>query len=209
MRTRPAAGAATRPVTRPMRSFDPVRLGAAECAGWVGYYRRQWGLVLVSAVRMVRIGFGMPWPRTLYGAWLVLRANQLWAPVPDNDPDGARRTMRRFYALVARTVGERFDVDEAARLEVEWWRVHRHLQRDAPDDDPGALVDALTTLYAHVYGTEPERVREAAAGRAEATRISDRWVTEGCDPTSPAVGRERATLVRSYAALLAAVHTDP
>ena len=38
---------------------------------------------------------------TLYGAWLVLRANQLWAPQPDNDPDGARRTMQRFYALVA------------------------------------------------------------------------------------------------------------
>jgi hypothetical protein len=28
----------------------------------------------------------MSWPRTLRGAWLVLRANQKWAPVPDNDP---------------------------------------------------------------------------------------------------------------------------
>jgi len=28
----------------------------------------------------------------------------------------------------------------------------------------------------------------------------------GCDPEDPAVGRERALLVRSYAALLAAVH---
>jgi hypothetical protein len=37
-------------------------------------------------------------------------------------------------------------------------------------------------------------------------RDSDRWVDEGCDPDSPLVERERAALVRSYAALLAAVH---
>ena len=195
---------------RSMRAFDPVRLGAAECAGWVGYYRRQWGRVLVSAVGMVRFGFGMPWPHTIYGAWLVLRANQLWAPVPDNNPDGARRTMRRFYALVAATTHESFDVDVAARLEVEWWRVHRHLQRDVPDEqDQSPLVDALAALYAHVYGVTPDQVRPAAAGRAAAARISDRWVADGCDPASPAVARERAALVRSYAALLAVVHPMP
>ena len=192
--------------TGSIRSFDPRCLGSAECDAWIGYYLRRWGTVLSAAVRMVRIGFGMPWPHTLYAAWLVLRANQLWAPVPDNDPDGARAMMRRFYALVARTGDEAFDVDEAARLEVEWWRVHRHLQRDAPDDDRVALDDALTALYAHVYDAPPDSVRPAAAQRAEAARISDRWVADGCDPKSPAIAIERATLVRSYAALLAAVH---
>ena len=192
--------------SRSMRSFDPRRLGAAECDAWVGYYLGRWPLVLGAAVRMVRIGFGMPWPQTLHGAWLVLRANQLWAPVPDNDPVGARRTMRRFYVLAARSSGEEFDVDEAARLEVEWWRVHRHLQRDAPDEDQAALVDALAALYAHVYGVPADTVRLAAAERAAACRVSDRWVADGCDPDSPALGAERAALVRSYAALLAAVH---
>ena len=189
-----------------MRSFDPIRLGGAECEAWVAYYRRRWLRVLVSAVRMVRVGFGLPWPRTLCGAWLVLRANQLWAPA-DNDPDGARRVMRRFYALVARTHGESFDVDEAARLEVEWWRVHRQRQRDAPLESTAAVAAALAALYAHLYGVGPEKVQLAAAERAAAVRISDRWVQDGRDPASPALGEERATLVRSYAALLAAVHS--
>jgi hypothetical protein len=189
-----------------MRNFDPRALGAAECDAWVGYYRRRWGVVLVSAVRMVRVGFGMSWPRTLHGAWLVLRGNRLWAPVPDNDPDGARRAMRRFYELVAASSGEKFDVDEAARREVEWWRVHRHLQRVAPGDDPEQLVDALAALYAHVYGVDPADVRLAAAERAAACDISDHWVAQGCDPAAPALREERAALVRSYAALLAAVH---
>ncbi len=82
----------------------------------------------------------------------------------------------------------------------------RHRQRDAPDDDRRALDHALTALYAHVYGVAPEAVRAAAEQRAEAARISDRWVDDGCDPGSPALPAERAMLVRSYAALLAAVH---
>ena len=193
----------------PMRSFDPNALGRLECAAWVGYYRKRWGRVLTAAVGMVREGFRLPWPRTLVGAVYVLRANQLWAPVPDNDPVGARRAMRRFYALVASTHGETFDVDEAARLEVEWWRLHRVLQRDTPGEDAEPLVNALAALYAHVYRVPAEQVRLAAAERAEAMRVSDAWVAAGCDPASPMIADERAALVRSYAALLAAVHRPP
>ena len=32
----------------------------------------------------------------------MLRANQLWAPQTDNDPDGARAAMERFYTLLKR-----------------------------------------------------------------------------------------------------------
>ncbi len=174
-----------------MRSFDPRRVGRLECATWVTYYRREWLKFLVAALEVTRHAFALSWPATLRGAWLVLRANQLWAPYPNNDPEGARRCMRGFYALVARRHGVTFDVTEAARLEVEWWRIHRHLQRDDPTADERALVDALAALYAHV---------------ALAMRHSDRWVDEGCDMASPLIPLERAALVRSYAALLAAVH---
>lgn len=189
-----------------MRSFDPLKVGRLECAAWVTYYRREWLSFLRAAVSLTRHTFGLRWPATLYGAWLVLRANQLWAPYPDNDPDGARDCMRRFYGLVRRHHRERFDVAEAARLEVEWWRVHRYLQRDNPDGDPRPLLDALSALYAHVYGMPQEDVRLAAEQRALAMRDSDRWVAEGCRLESPLIERERAALVRSYAALLAAVH---
>jgi hypothetical protein len=57
-----------------------------------------------------------------------------------------------------------------------------------------------------VDGVNPDTVRPAAAQRAIAAQISDRWVEDGRDPTSGALWDERAELVRSYAALLAAVH---
>lgn len=113
-----------------MRGFDPRAVGRRECGAWVAYYRRQWVRFLLFAVGMVRAGFTLPWPDTLRGAWLVLRANQLWAPAEGNDPDGARRYLRRFYELVSGRHGEHFDVTEAARLEVEWWRAHREAQHD-------------------------------------------------------------------------------
>src|SRR6476469_955486 len=83
------------------RSFDPVAIGRLECDAWAAYYRREWWPFLKAAVGMVGAGFGMGPRRTLAGAWYVLRANQVWAPYPDNDPDAAREQMRRFYALVA------------------------------------------------------------------------------------------------------------
>jgi hypothetical protein len=35
---------------------------------------------------------------------------------------------------------------------------------------------------------------------------SDRWVEAGCRLTSPLIEEEQAALIRSYAALLAAIH---
>jgi hypothetical protein len=190
-----------------MRDFDPRLVGRLECTTWVTYYRREWWPFLRAAVRVTRHAFALSWPATLYGAVLVLRANQLWAPYPENDPDGARRCMRRFYALVARRHAERFDVGEAARLEVEWWRLHRLRQRELPPGDaPDPLVEAIAALYAHVYAVAADDVRQAARERVCAMDVSDRWVDAGRDLSSPLVAEERAALVRSNAALLAAVH---
>ncbi len=183
-------------------TFDPVRLGAHECDAWVGYYRRDWLLVLRSAVGMVRVGFGTGRIATLRGAWSVLRANQVWAPYPDNDPDRAREFMRRFYALVARSHALTIDPVEAARLEVDWWHEHRVLQRERTDADETALVTALADLYAYVYQRPVQDMLEPAQDRALAMRVSDAWVADGCRPEDPRVAEERRLLVRSYARLL-------
>jgi hypothetical protein len=189
-----------------MRSFDPRRVGSLECRAWETYYRRKWGAFLVASIGLVRAAFRMSWPRTLVGAWLVLRANQVWAPFPGNDPDKARALMRRFYQLLRVSEDGRFDPARAAELEVEWWRVHREHQHAALDDPSEGLTAALRDLYAYTYSADPTDVHRAAQLRAEAMDVSDRWVEAGSDPENPLLAQERALLVRSYAALLAAVH---
>ena len=60
-------------------------------------------------------------------------------------------------------------------------------------------------LRLHVRRGAPD-VLAAAELRAEAMDVSDAWVAAGCDVDDPRLAQERALLVRSYAALLAAVH---
>ncbi|MGA8804074.1 MAG: hypothetical protein WB462_05985 [Solirubrobacterales bacterium] len=188
-----------------MRSFDPRRVGELECDAWVAYYRRRWLTLLRASFGLTREAFGLSVPDTVRAGWWVLRANQLWAPYPDNDPEGARRYMERFYRMIAARQDEPFDSAEAARREVEWWRAHRELQHDRGAGDDRSLVDALAQLYSYVYSVPQESVEAAARERAHAMLHSDRWIDEGCDPSSPLIDQERAALIRSYESLRAAV----
>ncbi len=186
------------------RLFDSVVLGNRETDAWAAYYRHEWRRFLVAAVGMVSTGFGMGPAKTLVGAFHVLRANQLWAPYPDNDPDGARMSMCRFYKLVAADKALDIDPVRAAELEVEWWRLHREHQHE-PDVPERALVTALVDLYSYVYAASPDSMRDAARFRVEAMDLSDRWVEAGCRTDDPLLAAERRALVASHSALLDAV----
>src|SRR4051794_32135165 len=166
-----------------MRSFDPRAVGRLECRAWETYYRRKWVACLIAFVALVRAAFRMSWPRTLAGAYLVLRANMKWAPYPDNDPPAARALMARFYRLLARAEPDAvFDPVRAAQVEVEWWRAHRARQHRTGPEGLEELVGAVQDLYAYTYGAERADVRAAAELRAEAMDLSDEWVQAGCDP---------------------------
>jgi hypothetical protein len=190
-----------------LRSFDPFEMADLEYRMWVGYYLRRWTHVLAAAVRLFRLGFGRDLVLAMRGAWLMLRAIQLWAPIPDNDPDGARTCMRELYALVKLRFGEPADPALAAALEVDWWRAHRERQYSADPAEKGdELLESVIRLYCYLFGETEAAIRPAAVHRVQAMDLSDQWVREGCRPDSRLLSAERAALVRAYAALLAAVH---
>jgi len=124
------------------RSFDPVLLGQRECAAWAAYYRHERGRVLVSSIGLVRAGFGMAWPRTLLGAWYVLRANQaralseLYAHVYDIAPEAVTEAAQHRVV--------------AMRLSDEW--VEAGCDRDDPRlaDECRELIASYTALSAVV-----------------------------------------------------------
>jgi hypothetical protein len=192
-----------------LRSFDPFRIADLEYRMWVGYYLRRWTQVLAAAIRLFRLGFGMDLVRTVQGAWLMLRAVQLWAPFPDNDPDGAKAYMRELYALVRLRFGEPADPERAAALEIDWWRAHRERQYSPDPAEAGdELLESVIRLYCYLFGQTETVVRPAAVHRVQAMDLSDRWVREGCPADSPLLALEHAALVRAYAALLAALHCE-
>jgi hypothetical protein len=121
---------------------------------------------------------------------------------------GPTRSGRRTRTTTP-SEGLSIDTRHAAGLEIEWWRAHREDQYAAGPENAEALIRALADLYAYTYGVEHSEVRRAAELRAEAMDVSDRWIAAGCDPADPLLAEERVLLVRSFAALPAAVHRPP
>jgi hypothetical protein len=67
-----------------------------------------------------------------------------------------------------------YDAARAARLELDWWIVHR----EAADHPPGGLEAALAALAAELYQVPAGRLAEHARRRAEAMTVRDRRATE-------------------------------
>jgi hypothetical protein len=185
-----------------MRTFNPRRLAYYEKENYVAYYQKRWLRLLRVSVGMVKEAFGLSWWQAIYAAYLVARAEIAFAPFPHNDVPLAEAYMRRFYTFIRKVHGEAFDVEQAARTEVNWWIVHRKLFANPENQE---LVDALAAQYAAAYGVKPEQVREAARHRAQAMLYSDRWVNEGRPASSPLLAQEEDELIKAYTALREAV----
>ena len=200
-----AYGVLTAPTTMPGRSplyaFDPKAVGQLEQRAWQAYYLRQWPQLFDLMLRMTRSAFGLSLPQAVYASYLNTQAQVTWAR--QGAQDGlAEEYMRRFYAYVREPVGGTYDVDKAAQLEVEWWAVHRN-RNQYPDHS--TLAAALAATYAEVYRVPAERVLAAGEARAAAMDLSDQWILEGKDPTSPLLAEIATLLVQSYRSLSEAV----
>jgi hypothetical protein len=183
----------------PLARFSPWKLARYEKENYVAYYQRRWLKLLRASVGMVKESFSLPLPLAIYGAYLVARAEIAFAPpAPQNDIPLAETYVRRFYGFIQSIHHLDFDVQEAARLEVHWWGVHRKLFGQAEN---GELVEALACAAAALFQVDPARLRQAAYHRAQGMLLSDRWVKNGQEPDSPLLAAEEIELAKGYAAL--------
>jgi hypothetical protein len=151
-------------------SFEPVALGKLEAATWRAYYHKEWLRLLALSINLTHTAFNMPWPQTLYGSRLVAQALRAWSSHPA-DAQAAEYNMRRFYDVLARTHHLDIDPQQAAHLEVDWWRIHRHCASNSSDYDP--ISYGIAKTYSHVYQTPQPPLQAAAQERTEAMRIND------------------------------------
>jgi hypothetical protein len=77
--------------------------------------------------------------------------------------------LRDYYAILRRSSDTPFSVEECARLELEWWMVHR--ERAA--HPPGDLEQSLAALQAALFRRPANLFREHAAARAAAMLLRD------------------------------------
>ena len=186
-------------------AFDPDRLADLETAMWKAYYRRRPARLLGHLIEGLREQGHASWPRALAAAFFLTKGAAGFARATDN--------YERFAPDIARgyrLLGLPPDVDavEVARRELRWWVVRREIGLAAGS----AAGDAITRLYAAIYGLPEARVAEAGRLRGNAAEIRDRGAA--ADPDGP-TGRgldywpEVARLLRdSYRELHRALAAD-
>jgi hypothetical protein len=186
--------------------FDPDRLAQLETRMWKAYYRRQPARLFGWLLLGLREQAGVGWPKALVASLYLTRAAAGFAR-STGDYDRYAPDIARGYRLLG--LSEHVDALEVARRELRWWVVRREIGLAAGS----AAGEAITALYAELYGVPQEAVEEAGRLRGQAAEVRDRGAA--ADPDGPAgAGRaywpEVARLLRdSYRELARAVSDPP
>jgi hypothetical protein len=153
-----------------LRDFDPVEVAKLETAMWRSYYDRKPRQLFWLLAELLQNQYELPLVRSNLAAHHASRAAFVFKLGRTRDDyEKALPSLRRYYGLIRRVSTTPFDVDRAARGELEWWIIHRERAQHDPED----LVRALAELQATLFGLPTDRFLEHGARRAEAMTLRD------------------------------------
>jgi hypothetical protein len=158
------------PRTTKMREFDADEVARLETAMWRSYYEKQQVRLFNQLTELLRTQYHMPLVRSNQVAYYAANAAFVFKQGRERkDYAKALPDLIKFYAEIRKLSDIPFDVDRVARLELEWWIIHR--QR--AEHKPGDLEKALAELQAEIYRVPVDRLMEHGRLRAEAMTIRD------------------------------------
>lgn len=158
------------PRTSRMRSFDPDEVARLDTAMWRSYYSRQQVKLYNQLTELLRTQYNLPFIRSNTVAYQAAKAAFVFKGGHNRqDYEKALPYLLSFYRSVRKVSDIPFDVNRAARLELEWWIIHRERETHAPGD----LGRALADLESELYQMPAERFAEHAQLRADAMTIRD------------------------------------
>ncbi len=152
-------------------SIDPSGLAHVETEGWRAYYDRAWPRAIALMLQLNHDQFGLGWPAATEASYDATRAQMAFAGVDNNVPL-ARDYLERYYAIVARERGLRWNAGAVANAEMRYWIVHRQVAQNPTNPQP--LVDALTDLHALLFEIPAAAALTSAVERTAAAQAVDR-----------------------------------
>lgn len=136
------------PLQRDLRRFDPAELAKLETHMWQSYYDHRHVALLLQVAEMLRSQYHFPLLRSYLGAFHATTAAFTFKGGEERDDyEKALPALQRYFRLVRRTGNIAFDVQRTARLELEWWIVHREHARHSDTELGKACADAAASLY--------------------------------------------------------------
>lgn len=159
-----------------MRQFDANEVARLETAMWRSYYSRQRVKLFNQASELLRTQYRLPFFRSNAVAFRAAKAAFVFKDGHNRaEYERALPDLVKFYTSIRQVSDTPFDIDRAAKLELEWWIIHRERAQHAPGDLDRALAD----LQAEIFQVPTDRLMEHARLRAEAMKIRDEKAASG------------------------------
>lgn len=153
--------------------FDPHEVARLETKMWRDYYEHRRAALFLGLATSLRTQFGLGLTGSWVTAFHAARAAVVFQKGRSRtEYEQALPDLRSYYESLLRK-GAR--AEDAARLELEWWILHRERDRIPA----GALEKALAALQARIYGIPAEVMDRHARLRAEAMLLRDHRAEAG------------------------------
>ena len=159
-----------------IRDFDADEVARLDNAMWRSYYDRERLKLFFQLAELMRTQYDFPFLRSHLVAFRAAKAAFVFKDGKErSDYEKAIPDLVRFYEAIRGVSTTEFDVVKTARLELEWWIVHR----DRSNYPPNALEWALAETSAELYGVPADSLMEYARFRADAMVIRDTKAATG------------------------------
>jgi hypothetical protein len=164
------------PRTTHLREFDPNEVARLETAMWRSYYEKQRLRLFNQMTELLRSQYHMTPVKSNVVAYYAGHAAFVFKDGKDRaDYEKALPDLIKFYNYLHNMSDINFDVYKVAKLELEWWIIHR----ERAHHEPGDLARALAELQAEIYHVPVDRLMEHGRLRAEAMTIRDTKAEQG------------------------------
>lgn len=153
-----------------LREFNPEEVARLETAMWRSYYNKERFKLFKQMAEILRTQYNLPIVRSNTVAYQAAKAAFVFKDGKSrSDYEKALPNLINYYASIHQVSDIDFDVNKAAKLELEWWIIHRQRKQHQPGD----LERSLAELPAEIYHLPVESMMEHARLRAEAMTIRD------------------------------------
>ena len=193
------------PRTAKMREFDPNGVARLETAMWRSYYEKKQLQLFNQLSELLRTQYHMPLVRSNQVAYYAANAAFTFKEGKTTaDYEKALPDLVKFYGAIRKMSDIPFDADRVARLELQWWIIHRERWKRERVELPTALAE----LQSAIYGVPLHQVMEHGRLRAEAMKIRDARADGGTAMTEEDWSKISDLLRQSWSSLAVAVKTQ-
>jgi hypothetical protein len=159
-----------------LREFDPKSVAKLETDMWRSYYERRPLPLFFQLTHLLRTQYGMRFLKSNYASYEATRAAFVFKKGHGRkDYELALPYLIKYFKSIRSSGNIPFDVNRAAKMELEWWIIHReHKWHPATD-----LYAALAAVQSEIYQMPAQKFQEHAQFRGDAMLLRDTLAEKG------------------------------